>query len=525
MNTGAMANETVLQYLAEMDPCYDAVTCMVGQPLHGPGYHTTLRDGTLVHSTVLALDYAIALLAAGRGERAAGTVEAVLNLQDTSPANRTYGIWPWFLEESLEEMSPPDWNWADFCGARLLVILHLFEQDLDESLRARIRKALGHAAEAIIHRNVGPGYTNIALMGGTVTAAAGEVLGEERLLTYGRERLQRLVSHTQEHGSFNEYNSPTYTMVALEEAERALHLVRDPLTREAAEWLRAHAWQVIAEHWHPATGQWAGPHSRAYSDRLSHVTLNRLSERLGFALPCNSIDGQPQRRSCHVLPTIPCPEIWRDRFRMLPPGLGELRRRFVKGSKGDVCGTTWFDDTACLGSVSSGTFWTQCRPLLGYWVTPDEPAVVFRARFLHDGRDFATAIVSNRQDGGTVFSTVQLQAGLGDFHPSLDKPADGCFPAEDFRLRFELSGQGASVISRGVHTAVLKAGDREIVVELLGGDFSGVPPGFELEEEENRVCSDVVCYHGPRRVFAFPELSQCRIETKITLRKGTGTVP
>jgi hypothetical protein len=81
---------------------------------------------------------------------------------------------------------------------------------------------------------VGADYTNIAIMGGGVCAAAGEMLGEAGLLDYGRRRLQRMVEHTAYHGGFNEYNSPTYTMVALWETERTLHLVRDPAVREAA---------------------------------------------------------------------------------------------------------------------------------------------------------------------------------------------------------------------------------------------------------------------------------------------------
>ena len=48
-------------------------------------------------------------------------------------------------------------------------------------------------------------------------------------------------------------------------------LVRGPLaaTRAAAESLRRTAWQIIAASFHPATQQWAGPHSRAYSDTIT----------------------------------------------------------------------------------------------------------------------------------------------------------------------------------------------------------------------------------------------------------------
>ncbi|TWU42563.1 hypothetical protein Poly41_08600 [Novipirellula artificiosorum] len=52
-------------------------------------------------------------------------------------------------------------------------------------------------------------------------------------------------------GGFNEHNSPTYTRVALVEAERVLKLVQDPSAREAAESLRQIAWQMIANSFHP----------------------------------------------------------------------------------------------------------------------------------------------------------------------------------------------------------------------------------------------------------------------------------
>ena len=500
-----MSDQGISAYLATYDERYDAESRMVSERLKGPGYHTTLPAGTVVHSTRLALDYATALLATGQPAKAAGTIDAVLALQDTEPASHTYGIWPWFLEESLAQMSPPDWNWADFCGARLLVILQGYGGYLPAASIQRIRTAVGHAAQAIVRRNMGPHYTNIAIMGGTVTAAAGEALDDGALLVFGRTKLQRMVEYTKAQGSFNEYNSPTYTMVALEECERTLHLVTDAATRTAAEWLLAHAWQIIAEHWHPATGQWAGPHSRAYSDRLSATTVQRLSERLGMTLPLHPGCGEGTG-SFEPVPPIPCDPRWRQRFLALPEPRLELRRRFVAKPGQEVVGTTWFDGDGCLGSVNSGTFWNQCRPLIAYWRSDAEPAAVFRPRFLHDGRDFATAVIENEQRGQRVSSRVRLQEGLGDFHCHLDKPENGCFRAEDFRLRFELTAQGASAQEIGAGAYALRAGDWEIRLNMGHALVNGVDCRAEIIADEKFAAVDFIVYHAASRAYGFPEL-------------------
>ena len=84
-----------------------------------------------------------------------------------------------------------------------------------------------HACRAIKQRNVGPGYTNIAIMGTYVTLVAGELYDLPEFKTYGLERLGRIHQHTADNGTFEEYNSPTYTVIALLELSRLKSHVRD----------------------------------------------------------------------------------------------------------------------------------------------------------------------------------------------------------------------------------------------------------------------------------------------------------
>ena len=123
---------------------------MLGLSWRGPDYHTRVPQGAWVHPTRESLDYALELLRSGRKGQAAAIVSEVLSLQDTDPTSKTYGIWPWLLEEPLAEMDPPDWNWADFCGARLAQLLVEHAGDLPEDL---IQEARGRASATLRPRS------------------------------------------------------------------------------------------------------------------------------------------------------------------------------------------------------------------------------------------------------------------------------------------------------------------------------------------------------------------------------------
>jgi len=509
-------------FLDECAARYSDQHQMLGQEFRSPGYHTTVASGVWVHPVLPSLDYALGLLqrnSPGDAQRAEKIVLQVIRLQDTDPASRTYGIWPWLLEEPLEKMSPPDWNWADFCGARLAVMLADYGQSVPDELKQAMRTSLGHAASAIKKRNVGPGYTNIAIMGGGVCAAAGEILGDVELLQYGRQRLQQVAAHTEQHGGFNEYNSPTYTMVALAECERTLHLVRDEATRQAAESLRRVAWQTIADSYHPGTGQWAGPHARCYSDYLFPRTANHLTQQTGVPIPVHPQADTSRAADLPVPWRLPCPDELRARFRSLPSEACELRRTFVRGQtdQDSTIGTPWLTGDACLGSVNRGTFWTQCRPLIGYWKTAVDPAVVLRLRFLHDGQDFASMGVVTAQSGGKSLAIAYPLRNRGDWHPSLDRPADGRFPATDFRLRFELVGKGVQLEQMAPERWGLRAGQYRAVLHALPGRFAGQAVAWQAGEDTDRVFVDAVCYQGPSRTFDFKERPEVALAAGIEM--------
>lgn len=120
---GVDQRQLLIHKMSGLESRYDPVICMLRSPFSSPGYHTTLKQAEFIHSTRDSLSYALGLLdtgLAGYEQRAFDVIRQVISLQDTNPAHDTCGIWSWFYEEPLDQMAPPDWNWADFCGSRLV---------------------------------------------------------------------------------------------------------------------------------------------------------------------------------------------------------------------------------------------------------------------------------------------------------------------------------------------------------------------------------------------------------------------
>lgn len=488
--------------LAEWDAVYNENLCLVGRKLKGVGYHTTLPDGAWVHSTTDSLRYALALLKTGEQERmvrAEKVIRKVISLQDQNPENHTYGIWSWFYEEPLEQMSPPDWNWADFCGEVLVEMLKEHSAVLDKALMAEMKTSLTHAARCIIKRDVQPSYTNIAVLGGSVTVAAGELLAEPEFLEYGRKRLEKFVAFTEHHGNFSEYNSPNYSFVVINACNDLIKLVDDPVAKSAGEKIQRFCWENIAKHFHPATGQWAGPHSRMYTELFPPARLEYVRENI--------------------------PEDLKPRLQKLPEPAYQMNECFIryKDAKfADVCGTTWFTEQACLSTVNHENMWVQRRVFLGYWMDAPDEVAVLRCRFLHDGKDFASAYILNEQRKNKTLTAITFLTDGGDYHVCLDKPKDGCFEASDFRVRFEIAAKDVSGEGSDDGTFILKSQTHSAVIHPMPWVFDKETVKWELTEEEGKIALDGICYSGNPKKFNFAEIGEVVIAAGLELIESGG---
>ncbi len=502
--------------LKETDPQYDPAAGMIASSVSSVGYHTTLKEGK-VHSTRSSLEYAVALLDSGepeRLERARDILKAVIALQDQKSESPTYGIWPWYLEEPLEKMSPPDWNWADFCGVQLLAVWIDHRSRLGKDDAERVRESILHAAQSIQRRNVGPGYTNIALMGTYVTLVTSERFEIEDLRTYAQERLRRNHRFLFEQGSFNEYNSPTYTIVAIKELARMLMHVRDEEDRKLIREIYDFAWNHAACRFHEPTRQWAGPHSRCYATLLRNETkmfLESATGERGWITPQRPVKlGLSDYRL-----TVPCPESFITHFQPLkePKTVSELFIRF-ENPELNVTGTTYLHPLYALGTASRSDCWNQRRAFVAYWGKADRPAYL-HLRFLHDGYDYASALPFTLQHKGCALTGLVFATDYGDTHPSLDRVKNGTIRAKDLRLRFEFGGDVSELVFVPYNgpEGMLFLHDRDIQMQIrpLLDPFGQERFRWEIGQNDEKKWIDAIAYSGEEKEIDFTELQKANL--------------
>jgi len=481
--------------LATWEAQFDPAESLIRRPFSSPGYHTKLGGG-FVHPTRDSLNYALGLLDLGGPaelDRAVAVIRRICELQDRDPSSRTYGIWSWYLEEPLPQMSPPDWNWADFNGVALLQITRDHRSRLPADVAASVDEAIVHACRAIKKRNVGPGYTNIAVMGAYVTLVAGETLALPEFRDYGFDRLARIDAFTAENGSFEEYNSPAYTPITLIELSRMRAHVRDPRALAMIDRLLLRAWTDLATHFHVPTRQWAGPYSRAYNSLLNASVLGLIQR--GTAGRVNFGVDVPDREE-YRLP-LQCPPELEPYFVSLPKPRSVVQT-FIRRS--NAVGTSYLHPDYALGSLNLGDLWNQRRSLILHYGTADRPGYV-ALRFLKNDYDFSSAQLTAVQHEGRVVGVVNLVTDGGDTHISLDKVKNARIRAKDLRLRFEIGGKRAKdavvTLDAASSSANLALGALPVSIRIPHGRYAGQPVRLTKGGDENRQWLDVVLFEGP----------------------------
>lgn len=515
-----------LQIVERNDRAYDEQAHMPTQWRGENGYHSRIVNRT-VHSTVHAFEYALDLMCRGREEdfvRADRILETVLALQDTDPAHDTYGIWPYFLEESLEEMDPPDWNWADFCGKKILQMLLEFQPQIVKKRIKAMEEALSHACQAIMRRDVKPGYTNISIMGAYVTLAAGEYFGQTDFLEYGKKRLKTLHRFNMEHGAFQEYNSPSYTWIVIHDLAAMMAHIKDEESRRLAEELNDLAWGCLAGHYHRQTKQWAGPHSRFYAMLEDDALLMQIQRALEYQISLVPLDkpGLADALSnCFFFVKSNCPKQYLPYF---TEESGERMEytRYLVGEEGweDEIAASYLSAPYALGTFYKSTFWNQHRSHISYFGTQEAP-VYCCLRCLHDGYDYASGQIVTAQKNGAALSLVSFATDGGDTHPNLDPVKHAAIEAEDLRLRFEIGGavEGVTARREGDDAVRVEMGERDIGIRIpyaVFGDEAGTlsitsQAGYVSETGDHKtvsniLCIDVVLYHGKRKTIHFADM-------------------
>ncbi|MBR4058405.1 MAG: glycoside hydrolase family 88 protein [Lachnospiraceae bacterium] len=424
------------------------------------GYHTKV-EGKIHHIKATSV-FAVGVLLAQENahyDKAFSALERICDLQDIRKDSPTFGLWSYYMEEDLEHMIAPDYNWANFVGRDLLAVCILCEDKLPDALKSRLHEAIRNAAECTIRRNVAADYTNISLMGSLTIIAAGELLRDDRIFQIGKRRLEKLCEYTRVTTGFSEYNSSAYVMIAIEEISRMLVFFKEEECRAMAQELNRYAWEMLASHYNTSLAQLTPPQTRAYMDvddgRLANLIWLGTEGRYGSSHPEHiGLDAALYLK-------FHCPE------EVLP--LFEEKERFFAHTyyrkndirqpgedvtiireldSPDLIAYSYKTSAYSMGAFALCDTWNQRRNVMVVW--DKEKPKTFRLRGIHNGYDFCSGMAYAVQDKNHILGHLGFVTDRGSFHYILDKVKNGVYDVEELNFRFELGGNSADVIVREV---------------------------------------------------------------------------
>ncbi|MBP3323256.1 MAG: hypothetical protein J6M16_03600 [Clostridia bacterium] len=495
--------------------------------IEAPFYHSQLHHCD-VHSTLAAFVYANMLLATGDEadlNRAIEVLSHAAALQDKDPASSTFGIWSWYMEEPLENMNPPDWNWADFCGKQIMQVFLFHSERMPKELLEELKETVRCACLSIFRRNMHPGYTNISIMGAYVTLVAGQYFGWKDMFDYGVSRFEKAHEYTMKNGTFAEYNSSAYTSEAINDLTRIYTEIEDSHIHDLAGDMLDVAWRTVAEHFHAPTKQWTGPNARSYTWLTTDSTLSFLRVALDNGEEFVT-DDRFTYDPALVYIDLFCPEKYKKAFKECEThdvNLGFTRGESIKSPRTHIA-IAHLCPEYTLSSWESMETWNQCRNLMGYW-GGEKPRFI-SATILHDLYDFSTGMFVTAQYKGNALITASLRTNGGDTHCGIDRMLDEKTNAYDIRVRIELGGAIESPPILENNTVILKDGGVNIKITLLGSEFDGKPCKLEIRDtswdkemqashtnlhrrlttDEPRYYIDAVFYHGEYKEFKLNEI-------------------
>ena len=500
---------------------YDPERRMVKTRRGANGYHSRLVNCD-VHEYRESFELAYMLLnrdAEGDREIAHDILYRIIPKQDINPESKTYGIWAYYLEEDLEQMNPPDWNMADFNTKNLINILNEHADKLTDDMKMRVGDAIIHGCRSIIRRNMGPHYTNISVMGAYDTIVAGELLGIKDIFEYGKQRLKTLHEYNVSKGNFSEFNSPTYTFVCIEDFARMVTDIKDEECLRLASELNDLAWKTIALHYHPTTGQLAGPHDRAYgaliNDRTRFLIARALNHKISLVSPETMrnvlMHGNDFSRN------VTCPEKYVPYF----TGIDEERIHddtFAAGRQA----YTYMNKAFTLGSLRKEMAWNQHRNVLGYFGTVERPVSV-TIRSQHNFWDYCASFMSTVQDRGRALTTTTFTSDGCDTHCNLDKIKDSTIKARDMRVRYVFEGAIADLDAvQDGNTFIIthKVSGVKVKIVYPHAKFGKYDVKFELVKQNNLISADAVLYSGEETDIKLNELLKAGVVSSIEMTDG-----
>ncbi len=478
----------------------------------GGGYHTRLSGD--IHNVRFNIEYANNVFFLRKEEyyeEAKSALMHTIKAQDTREGSKTYGLWPYYVEEDCDHMLAPDYNMADFNSKNLAYILKRRFDCIDEEMRTMISDALMRAAECSIRRNVSPDYTNISLMSLNTIIIAGELSGNKALLERGKERLRKVYEYNMFSQNYSEFNSPTYTPLAIEELGIMLEMVEDEECLKMARDLNYLAWDMFLRHYHKELRELCPPHMRAYSsfnNNLPDVVYLGTNGRYGML---NTVD-IPYPKMMQIMPV--CPEELIKKYLEPAQKTVFLDETFYKKNNirtpdedtviirnlesPDLKSFTYITGDYSMGAFEKTDMWTQRRSSMVYWGNGEHKASV-RIRCINKDYDYCSGMVYTNQFENVMLSHCGFVTDRGDFHYILDKTKDGKLTTEKLFFKFELEGdcENVTVTQDGTRFTISDKGIK-IDINILEAVFEGQPMRVFYNEADK--CVEAVCFDGERTI-------------------------
>lgn len=490
--------QIVADALKGMHEKYDPEGKMLTNTFNGYNYHTDATSGVF-HHVRSSFNYAVLLLDLGDEQytqRAFDVIEKTITLQDQDTTSKSCGVWPYYQEEPLAtKKSPIDFNWADFNAVSLLDVWMGHQDEIPADLKPKIKNALILAAKSIQKRNMGPGYTNIAIMGTYVTYMVSHLFDLPEMKEYANVRLKRFYDYTLDKGGFSEYNSPTYTIVALDELFRMKSHIIEPVAKQQIDSLYSIGWEIIARHYHKPTGQWAGPHSRSYSTLVKPTFYGILKEASNGQIDLGIEEKRSDVKIKHQIPTHLM-------HYFLTPEYPRTESDVFEKEEPKTTGTCYMTEKYALSTANRSSLWNQRRPFLVYWGNVQSPKYL-QVRFMHDDYDFSTATFYGQQKENQVLAVINFISNGGDKHISIDRFKDGKFMAKDLRLRFEFgnvkSPDELAIPASLNDSFVINLDELEFNFQLFCSEFDGTKGYWEKGSDGKTSWIDFVFYSGAEK--------------------------
>lgn len=510
--------------LDKMERQYDLNKSMIyenrseWQPEQGGGYHS--RHSGIVHLTRETADF-ISLVYLledhSRMPLAEKSILALLKIQDMDERSKTYGLWSYLLEENLQQMLTPDFNWANFISNQLAYVLKKRSHYLSEELKQKLIISLIAAAECTKRRNVAADYTNISFMSVVTLACAGEMGHMPQLLSDAKIRLKKAYSYNQFSGNFSEFNSPVYTLVAIEELTRLTFLVDDADCRRWAGELLFLAWETTLKHYDRRRYQLCPPHSRAYSDFIANKDLEAM---IYVATDGKFGDPGDGMSTFFKLPLKLPAEL--EHYLFNPQKTCFMQDIFYRKNTirdvaeemviipdvdcPDLKAYSYISERYSMGTFEKTDLWAQRRTNMVYWGEADVPKAI-RLRCIATDSDYCSGMAYSAMYKNGILSTTGFALDHGAFHYLLDKDKGGIIKTQKLFFCFEINAKDVKVQQNG-NTFKVYDSETSIFIHIIKAVFDGCDMSCVMNSQQNRI--EMICYDDGREVD-FNHIGQCYI--------------